>query len=814
MKILIDCQALQCSNTKRGIGEYYLSLFEQLLMSQDRNYILLFNKDLPLTIRDEWKRLYEGVSNIQIISWRPILGVNFIKSEREARLPLIRKWYVEIVKRLAPDYILFTSAVEAIYENVLTPFRIDDIPHGTFLFDLIPLEYEQQYLNSEELRREYRSILNSIEAFDQIFTISEASAKKINKYLPKFFGDIVNVSAGWKKDCSTNLVKGNLENDKTIILYVSANDYRKNHKYLIDAYLILPRDDRIKYQLVLAGLGTEVFDDASNNIRGLGYVGREELQDLYRKAVLFVHPSLQEGFGLSVLESIKAKVPLLLSAIEVFKELGLHSRHYFPLNSAYELSAKMSLILNDSKAGVEYIVPESTISGLTWQKSAERLTKAFSYAKANVTNNNNFVFTESDDQYLDCLNSYTSKAFENYSRNLLLIDVSLLTKIDDNKGVTRYIKELCRGFFNLEDKDYKIHFVYKLYNTDGIFLIKDQSKFLNEFNFSFDEPLPETITIGKNSAYLSLDIDLQKSQDGFNDRFLSNLEALGVKTFTVVQDIFPTMPQLGYDKEFSNIYASWLEKTFSESIAIFPTESSLKTAKEYCDRIAIDRKRFGWVRSAHIPLMQASEDDINIRDFRMNIVSADARYALIVGTIEPRKNYEYILDSVSSYLDSGGTLKIVIVASYGHNFEKFVQQFERNKYKDKEIFWYEFVSDCFLKYLYENADAYISASIDEGFSLTVAEANRCGVRLVLSDIPVYRELYDESMAIFFSLHQTNGYQPSGLALALKRIEGMEKFVRCPISRFIPTSYREVALNIVRFINSDFDNSGHYGPEHI
>jgi glycosyltransferase involved in cell wall biosynthesis len=47
-----------------------------------------------------------------------------------------------------------------------------------------------------------------------------------------------------------------------------------------------------------------------------GWIPREELRELYRKAWAFVYPTLFEGFGLPILEALAAGVPSACSAIE------------------------------------------------------------------------------------------------------------------------------------------------------------------------------------------------------------------------------------------------------------------------------------------------------------------------------------------------------------------------------------------------------------------------------------------------------------------------------------------------------------------
>lgn len=60
----------------------------------------------------------------------------------------------------------------------------------------------------------------------------------------------------------------------------------------------------------------------------------------------------------------------------------------------------------------------------------------------------------------------------------------------------------------------------------------------------------------------------------------------------------------------------------------------------------------------------------------------------------------------------------------------------------------------YLKYPYnylENVDLYVMPSRNEGFGLAMIEAVLAGKPILCSDIPVFREIFDDSQAVFFKL---------------------------------------------------------------
>jgi glycosyltransferase involved in cell wall biosynthesis len=108
------------------------------------------------------------------------------------------------------------------------------------------------------------------------------------------------------------------------VLYLGANDLRKNLNRLIRAYAALPRPLRDTHQLVVAGRqwphDHPLYPDPKKVVRELGLEDRvvftggipeEEKAALLSAATVFAFPSLYEGFGLPVLEAMACGTPVL-----------------------------------------------------------------------------------------------------------------------------------------------------------------------------------------------------------------------------------------------------------------------------------------------------------------------------------------------------------------------------------------------------------------------------------------------------------------------------------------------------------------------
>lgn len=113
------------------------------------------------------------------------------------------------------------------------------------------------------------------------------------------------------------------------ILYIGNLEPRKNLNRLIQAYEILPKE--YNYKLVIVGSPewrySGLFDrvrrkNLENDILFTGHVEDNEIPFLYNLASIFAFPSLHEGFGIPIIESMACGVPVVTSNISALPEIA------------------------------------------------------------------------------------------------------------------------------------------------------------------------------------------------------------------------------------------------------------------------------------------------------------------------------------------------------------------------------------------------------------------------------------------------------------------------------------------------------------
>jgi glycosyltransferase involved in cell wall biosynthesis len=140
------------------------------------------------------------------------------------------------------------------------------------------------------------------------------------------------------------------------ILSLGTLEPRKNFQRLINAYQMVANSGQQTPRLVIIGghgwgneeLGKVVRESGlDERVRLVGYVPDEDLPTLYRRAAVFVYPSLYEGFGLPPLEAMACGTPVVTSNISSIPEVvGEAAMLIDPYNTAEIAQAMASVLTN------------------------------------------------------------------------------------------------------------------------------------------------------------------------------------------------------------------------------------------------------------------------------------------------------------------------------------------------------------------------------------------------------------------------------------------------------------------------------------
>lgn len=123
------------------------------------------------------------------------------------------------------------------------------------------------------------------------------------------------------------------------------------------------------------------------------------------------------------------------------------------------------------------------------------------------------------------------------------------------------------------------------------------------------------------------------------------------------------------------------------------------------------------------------------------------RFLLSVGTIQPRKNYEKLIQAVAQAMkqhkEQWKDIELVIVGKKGWLYESILEAPEKYGIKHK-VHFLEFVNDEELTLLYKQAIGFVLVSLYEGFGLPVLEAMANGTSVVISNVSSLPEIAGDS----------------------------------------------------------------------
>lgn len=210
-------------------------------------------------------------------------------------------------------------------------------------------------------RKIFKTVLNiSFKNCDHIITGSKIIQKDISSLFPKSSISVIYNGIDAEKYSSINMkdfsnIQSRLNLPEKFLLAVGHFEKRKNYIRLLIAISKLKGDAR-DFSLVIIGNNNGELENIIEHIDLLNMKGRVKiysgLTDLevycaYKSCSLFIFPSLYEGFGIPILEAMNAKAPVLLSDIDVFKEITENALSYFSPIKVQSIQDSIQLILSD-----------------------------------------------------------------------------------------------------------------------------------------------------------------------------------------------------------------------------------------------------------------------------------------------------------------------------------------------------------------------------------------------------------------------------------------------------------------------------------
>ncbi len=201
--------------------------------------------------------------------------------------------------------------------------------------DAIPVTHPD--LVRREARRFHAAYMIALADVDLIIAVSESAAGQFRLFLENRLGRFppiyVCLSAGELSGEARAAAKPNTAADAVNILCVSTLEPRKNHKILLQAFeLACSAVSHAKLYLHLVGDRYKDADDVvklvraaamrHSNIRWHGKITNQQLVKLYHQCDFTIYPSIVEGFGLAISQSLWNRRPCICANYGAMAEIA------------------------------------------------------------------------------------------------------------------------------------------------------------------------------------------------------------------------------------------------------------------------------------------------------------------------------------------------------------------------------------------------------------------------------------------------------------------------------------------------------------
>jgi glycosyltransferase involved in cell wall biosynthesis len=135
------------------------------------------------------------------------------------------------------------------------------------------------------------------------------------------------------------------------VLAVGAGNPRKNTDFLVNAFQRLRRERSLPHSLVLVQDAAWPSNQSSSDeqIVRLPWQSEDDLRSLYREAELLVIPSLDEGFGLPMIEAMACGCPVVAARAGALPEVAGDAARYFDPSNESEAAGVIAEVLESDQ---------------------------------------------------------------------------------------------------------------------------------------------------------------------------------------------------------------------------------------------------------------------------------------------------------------------------------------------------------------------------------------------------------------------------------------------------------------------------------
>ena len=167
-------------------------------------------------------------------------------------------------------------------------------------------------------------------------------------------------------------------------------------------------------------------------------------------------------------------------------------------------------------------------------------------------------------------------------------------------------------------------------------------------------------------------------------------------------------------------------------------------------------------------------------------------FILAVGHFEKRKNYLRLIDAMSLLRARGNAVYLVVIGNESGE-QSCMTDRVRNEGLTGQVHFLSGLTDLEVRCAYKLCSLFVFPSSYEGFGIPILEAMAAGCPMVLSDIPVFREI-TENRGVYFP-HGDSEALANSIERVLTSTSECERQVTYGFGRLKDFSFRSIASQL-------------------
>lgn len=639
-------------------------------------------------------------------------------------------------------------------------------------YDAIPLRLPDYAAGADAHERYMQALLLA----DLVIPISEYSANELRSFFVQHqcaeaVPHIEAITLPGESALS-NRTEAKSNNSEKLILAVGSIEPRKNQLRLIAAFEQFSSTPEGKdWQLILAGhlrgdVASEVHAAIQRNSR-IAHVPQpsdEQLDELYCKAAFTVFPSVEEGFGLPILESIWYGIPCICADFGAMAEVAQGGGCMtVDTRNVAELSAAMSRLASQPEMISSLSAAAIARPMATWGDYAQAV-RSMMTSIADRTRHLHQIYFWVDDTCRNRSNSGIQRVVRQLARTLLAQGYKLIPVAWDGgtlrpasqaelAHLERWNGPRANQWEAWTDPDDNVQPRWLLIPE----LVHGQTSAIREY----------ADTVALRCAAIFYDAIPYKMGDVFGPAFAANHAEYMADLAT-------------FDKIFS------ISRYSHESLKEFLLNTRVRT-NSFDHRFEVTP---GLGPMSQSPRVLTIKED-----------APGAIHILAVISIEPRKNVAKLLDAFEAAVEkSEREIKLTVVGRRIPNFSALADEVETFQSRMPNFSWLQDIDDTELYDLYTDAHFTVFPSLEEGFGLPIVESLWNARPCIVHEQGAMSEVAEGGGCLAIDMTDTAALTDA-MCLLANDATARRAFADAAVHRALPT-WEDYAQHLVRSLATD------------